>query len=363
MSSFLIESLVGQIAEFGPVVIAEQEVLALAMVLESVSDRRSRCGCRYRLGFVLTAAVSAVLAGCRSPAAIAQWTGSCEDEVLVRLGGRGRWLRPAATTFGRVFAALDGDDLDAVCGSWLAGLLHAAKAQTVGESCAGEPLQVAAADGKTVRGAGPRGGTGRPHLVALYRPADGCVIGQIQVPGKTNEIPALRTLIGKTGIAGLTITADALHCQRDTAQPVVEADGHYLLFVKGNQPSLLGWIRRAFTDGIKDPSHGRTTLDYGHGRRRSSRTGHARRGRPRALGRGSPAPHQGHHLRRGRLPGPHRVRTPRHGQPTQPGHSPAQTPGLGKHRRSHTPHGRPPPRRTQPRRSHIARMHEPCLRR
>jgi len=81
----------------------------------------------------------------------------------------------------RSFAVLDGDDVDLICGSWLAGLLRHADqpaTQPVGTGT-GTRLQVAA-DGKSVRGATRPVGTG-PHLVSLYRPAAGCVIGQVQV--------------------------------------------------------------------------------------------------------------------------------------------------------------------------------------
>lgn len=37
---------------------------------------------------------------------------------------------------------------------------------------------------------------------------------------------------------GKVITADALHCQKETAALIVERGGDYLLQVKGNQPQL-----------------------------------------------------------------------------------------------------------------------------
>jgi predicted transposase YbfD/YdcC len=38
---------------------------------------------------------------------------------------------------------------------------------------------------------------------------------------------------------GKIVTADALHCQKATARPIVEKGGEYLLQIKGNQPGLL----------------------------------------------------------------------------------------------------------------------------
>lgn len=40
-----------------------------------------------------------------------------------------------------------------------------------------------------------------------------------------------------------TITADPLHCQKETARTIVEKGGNYFLQIKGNQPSLLEMAR------------------------------------------------------------------------------------------------------------------------
>ena len=78
---------------------------------------------------------------------------------------------------------LDGDVLNAVLGAWMrarVGLLGGRR--------------VIAIDGKTVRGA-KAGGHLAPHLVAALDHRLGAVLGQVQVAAKSNEIPALRTLL------------------------------------------------------------------------------------------------------------------------------------------------------------------------
>lgn len=259
-------------SEMDAVALDEQEVMPLLDVLALIPDRRRARGQRYPLGFLLAAALTAVLAGARSMSAVVRQTHSADDAFLRRLGAVGRHLRPADTTFGRAFAVLDGDDMDLICGSWLAGLLHRADGQAVqpAGTDAGPRLQVAAADGKSVRGATRPDGT-RPHLVSLYRPEAGCVIGQVQVKDKSNEIPALPTLIGQVEVTGLLITADALHCQRTTAETIVAAGGHYLLFVKDNQPSLLHQTQQLLAPGSQaeheQAGTGTESLNRGHGRR------------------------------------------------------------------------------------------------
>jgi predicted transposase YbfD/YdcC len=270
----LIQVVADQFAASGmdPVELGEQELITLIEVLALIPDRRRTRGQRYPLGFLLAAALSAILAGARSMSAVTRRTRSAEDDLLRRLGAAGRHLRPADTTFGRAFAVLEGDDVDLICGSWLTGLLHRTdrrSAQSV-DTDTPAPLQVAAADGKSVRGATRPDGT-RPHLVSLYRPEAGCVIGQVQVTEKSNEIPALPVLIGHSDVSGLLVTADAMHCQRATAEAVVAAGGHYLLFVKDNQPTVFQQAQQLLARGSQAEHEiagtGAETFDQGHGRR------------------------------------------------------------------------------------------------
>ena len=45
-------------------------------------------------------------------------------------------------------------------------------------------------------------------------------------------------------LEGKTLTADPLHCQKETARQIVEKGGDYLLQIKGNQPALLKLARQ-----------------------------------------------------------------------------------------------------------------------
>ena len=274
MTLSLIQAVSDQFAASGmdPVDLGEQEVMALIEVLALIPDRRRARGQRYPLGFLLAAALTAILAGARSMSAVTRRTRSAEEGLLRQLGALGRHLRPADTTFGRAFAVLEGDDVDLICGSWLAGLLHRTDWHSVRpvDTDTPAPLQVAAADGKSVRGATRPDGT-RPHLVSLYRPEAGCVIGQVQVTQKSNEIPALPTLIGHSDVSGLLVTADAMHCQRATAEAIVTAGGHYLLFVKDNQPTVFRQAQQLLASGSQAEHEaagtGAETFNKGHGRR------------------------------------------------------------------------------------------------
>lgn len=274
MSSSLIEAVADQLAaaRVEAVELDDDQVIALIEVLGLIQDRRRARGRRYQLGFLLAAVLTAVLAGAKSMVEVVRRTAGAEDTYLYRLGATGRNLRPADTTFARALKVLDADEVDTLCGSWLAGLLRRAERTAVhtDPDAEGTRLQVAAADGKSVRGAKSPDGT-RPHLVSLYRPEAGCVIGQVQVADKSNEIPALPELLGHIDLTGLLVTADALHAQHATAQAVVAAGGHYLLFLKENQPTILRQAEQLLAPGSQHEHEqagtSTETLDKGHGRR------------------------------------------------------------------------------------------------
>jgi len=60
----------------------------------------------------------------------------------------------------------------------------------------------------------------------------------VQVAAKSNEIPALRTLLEVFDLVGAVITADAMHTQTTTAAYITGRGGHYVFTVKANQHAL-----------------------------------------------------------------------------------------------------------------------------
>jgi predicted transposase YbfD/YdcC len=130
---------------------------------------------------------------------------------------------------------------------------------------AGSRREQVVVDGKALRGTRHHTASGRArHLLAACT-GRGVVIARAEFEGKTNEIPAFAPLLRPLDRAGVVVTADALHTQRDHAIVLAEENkAHYILTVKKNQPSLhrqlkkLPWrqIRTAHTD--THHGHGRT---------------------------------------------------------------------------------------------------------
>jgi len=229
-----------------PAVLARPGLLEL---FGQVPDPRARRGVRHQLAAILALGLAAVLAGARSFAAIGEWVADAETGVLGDLGSRGR--RPSEATIRRALARVDGDQLDAVLGAWMrtrVGVLGG--------------RQVIAIDGKTVRGAKAAGQVA-PHLVAALDHTIGIVLGQVQVATKSNEIPALRTLLEAFDLVGAVITADAMHTQTTTAAYITGRGGHYVFTVKANQPGLFARCKALPWAKIRATS----AVDVGHGRR------------------------------------------------------------------------------------------------
>jgi predicted transposase YbfD/YdcC len=136
-------------------------------------------------------------------------------------------------------------------------------------------LGQAAADGKTVRGAVRADGS-QVHLLSVLDVATGCVRAQREIDAKTNEIPELAPAIAHLDLTGRVVTLDALHTQAETARHLVEdKHAHYLMIIKGNQPSLLQAAVKALAGsdaGFADASWAEEGKGHGRRERRAIRT-------------------------------------------------------------------------------------------
>ena len=63
------------------------------------------------------------------------------------------------------------------------------------------------------------------HTITAYATELWFSLGQLRVDDKSNEIPAVQQLIDKVFIPGWAFTADAMHCQKETARRVSFAMG------------------------------------------------------------------------------------------------------------------------------------------
>ena len=109
------------------------------------------------------------------------------------------------------------------------------------------PENVIAIDGKTLCGSHERIKSIKgQHILNAYSCVNGLTLGQIKVDSKSNEITAIPELLKILALENSIVTLDAMGCQRNIAELIVDNDADYVLSVKGNQKGLLEPITDLF---------------------------------------------------------------------------------------------------------------------
>jgi predicted transposase YbfD/YdcC len=211
----------------------------LRVAMAKVKDPRDLRGIRHPLPAVLSAVVCAVLCGANGYQAIGDWLHSQSVDFWHFLGFKRRPLSAGGLRL--VLMALDPEAFEAALNAWLAPLRAVPS-----ESSSGSPaLSAIAIDGKTLRGSDTldRAAT---LLVAAFDHQTSTVLKQQAVPAGTNEQKAALDLLKHLVLTGRVITADALHCQTETCQQILDSGGDFVLTVKANQPTLEAAIASEF---------------------------------------------------------------------------------------------------------------------
>ncbi len=195
--------------------------------LQAVPDPRSS-NTQFRIGSVLAIVAMAILSGHREIAAIHRFGQRLKPQQRAKLSlplRRGTRMRkaPGYKVYYDLLCRLDLDAFARVLGEWLqeqAGTLPASLAM----------------DGKMVR-----------ETVGVLSMADhetGVPMAMTRISkkageGKRCEMKSAATVIKNCKhLDRKLITADALHCQKETAQDICEQGGDYLVQVKSNRKKL-----------------------------------------------------------------------------------------------------------------------------
>jgi len=206
---------------------------------ENVTDPRLNRGTNYPLREMIFVALCGAICDCNSWVDIATF-GRCKLA----------WFRkflpfengiPSHDTFTELFARLDTLEFYAALESWALDLAHSLAGETV------------AFDGKTLRGSFDKAGhQSALHSVSAWVCGLKMCIALKSVEDKSNEIPAVQQLIDMLDLAGAVVTADAMHCQRETAEKIVAKNADYVLMVKGNQETLQEELQQAIIQAFDE---------------------------------------------------------------------------------------------------------------
>jgi len=157
---------------------------------------------------------------------------------------------PSHDTFTRVFARLDPEPFQACFLGWM---------NAVAEVIGG---QVIAIDGKVLRRSHDKGiGKAAIDMVSAWASANRLVLGQVKVDEKSNEITAIPQLLAVLEVSGCIVTIDAMGCQTEIAEKIIDREAEYVLSLKENQGHLYEDVQHLFAD-LEDSQYTAYPFDY-----------------------------------------------------------------------------------------------------
>lgn len=230
----------------------------LRRCLGELHDPRVVPRCDHLLFDIVAISLLAVMCGAEDWPEIEQFGESREDFLRTFLDLPGGI--PSHDTFRRVFGQLDRSQFAACLFTWT---------QALHEATGGKVIAI---DGKALRRTfSKKGGLKMLHLVTAWATENHLTLGQIACEEKSNEITAIPELLRLLSLKGATVTMDAMGCQKEIAAQIREQKGHYVLQVKGNQPTLEEHLVNYFETCVEADFEG-----VQHERHESTETGHGR---------------------------------------------------------------------------------------
>jgi predicted transposase YbfD/YdcC len=233
------------------------EAVVFLKYFRDMPDPRQPGKVTYPLDEVLLLCLLAVLAGAETFVDIARF--GAKKLALLRRFRSFHDGTPSHDHLGDIFATLDAEQFQRCFVAWVAALT-------------GTPEGVIAIDGKTSRRSYQKTGGKAPiHMVSAFAARQRLVLGQVKVAEKSNEIIAIPKLLDMLSIEGAIVTIDAMGCQRDIAQKIIDKKADYVLALKGNQGSLREdvelFVAEQKAKDFKDTTVSRAeTIDGDHGR-------------------------------------------------------------------------------------------------
>ena len=215
-------------------------VESIGSYFESLSDPRHSRNRKHLLVDVVVIAVCGMLCGCDGPTAIHRWASNRVD-----------WLKqflslpngvPSRDCIRRLLMLLRPQAFQKCFQAWIAGSI-----QTDDRG----PARLIAIDGKSCRRSHDTShGLGVLHIVSAWASEEGIALGQVATDAKSNEITAIPQLLEQIDLAHSLVTIDALGCQKEIAQDIVDGGGDFVLAVKDNQPKLREAIATYFEEHL-----------------------------------------------------------------------------------------------------------------
>ena len=160
---------------------------------------------------------------------------------------------PSHDVLGKVFSSIDTSQFAECFINW---------ASSIAKISDGEIIAV---DGKRIRGSYDNSDNKAAiHMVSAFASGNKLCLGQVQTADKSNEITAIPKLLDLITTKGCIVTIDAMGCQKDIADKIVDKGSDYILAVKENQKELLEQVEKMFSGNYNTEME--ESDDAGHGR-------------------------------------------------------------------------------------------------
>ena len=230
----------------------EMDARYLQAKFSVIEDYRHASYIDHTLADILIIVMSAVLCGLDGLAEIMQHATNRAEFFKDKFGIE---QIPSKPTVSRVLNMINGDAVAQIIIE-----IMRERSDIVGD--------IIAVDGKAITSTSK---PGSPHsalqILTAYITESSVVIGQQAIHGKTNEIPVFQAMLGVLAIKGKTITADAMHCQKETCEKIIAAGGDYVFGLKENQKTLHDDVALFINDKINaDSIEKATTTEKSRGR-------------------------------------------------------------------------------------------------
>jgi predicted transposase YbfD/YdcC len=209
-------------------------------LLEELNDPRDQKKVLYSLSSIIFITLCAVLCGAESWSDVADF-GEAKQDWLSGYVDLSNGI-PSAWTFRRIFIILAPENLE-----WLLRT-HALNIVS------GKTEDQIAIDGKALRGSAGKG-LRALQSVSAWSHENGVVLAETAVEKKSNEITAIPELLKILKLNGCTISIDAMGCQRDIVENIIEQKGDYVLGLKKNQPSLYEAVEKHMQEDAINHDH------------------------------------------------------------------------------------------------------------
>ncbi len=222
--------------------------------LERIEDPRTDINVKHDLIDVMFLTISAVLSGADGWKSIQEF-GDMQLEWLRKHRHFAHGI-PRRHCIANIIKALDTDALLSALLAWINSRREAKGVSHI------------AIDGKVMRGCWKESVHNALNVVSAYDVEEGLALYQQTASSKGREGELARNIIDMLNVEGSVVTLDALHCQRETLDTIIDGKGDFVVQVKANQKNLHHAVKAHFAAhyGNLASTDEDTQSALGHGR-------------------------------------------------------------------------------------------------